>query len=147
MFGFKKKQKWLLSDSKKKSLEYDVPSQLRYWTPMGGCRQLEFIPHKSFVHLVENMDSIIDKFMNEVTLDEFNSGTFMDEYIDLIVDLAKKDYQKQAIEHAYVIKSIKQIERGYLLGYKSELKQLEKFLSEKSSEMVEEGRTDETKAA
>lgn len=129
MFKFKKKKhKYLLSESKAKTQEFDRPSQLQFFTGMGGTRNTGFHLPEVLKQFINDLDDIVEEFIEKTNPDEYNSGKFMDDYIDNIIDLAQKDLQRQKIEHLNVIYSIRSIEESWLLNYQEEEKQIRKCL-------------------
>lgn len=145
MFKFKRKLKHLTKESREKTQEFDVPSQLQFFTPMGGCRNIQFYKPEILVQFLKEFDQIVERFLVEGKVDEYNSGAFLDDYIDEIIELAKKDLQHQNIEHRNVIYSIKSIEQGYLLNYTKEEEEIIKYMEECNSNHEEE-KEDEKKA-
>ena len=126
----RRNRKQMINSLKRKTQEYDLPTQLQFFSTMGGCRQISYVVPEVMQNLILNIDKTIAQIADKVTLDEFNKGSFLDEYIDNISALAKNDIINQSIEHSNVIESIKEIEKGYLLDYRLEQNMLEKHISE-----------------
>lgn len=124
-----RKNKRMISNSKRKTQEYDTPTQLCFFSEMGGCRQISYVLPEVMKNLITNIDKTVDQMLNNVSLDEFNTGNFMDDYINGIAALAKNDIITQSIEHAHVIESIKEIEQGYLLAYRAEQDMIKGYIS------------------
>lgn len=141
MFKWKKgKYKYLVQESRTKTQEFDKPTELRFFTNMGGMRCCDFIMPEILKRFIEDFDGIVDELIKTNHLDEFNSGAFLDEYIENIISLSRRDIQKQYIEHVNVIYSIRSIEQGYLLNFQEEEKQIRKYLEDSKSDNEEDER-------
>lgn len=138
MFKLRRKLKHLAKESREKTQEYDVPSQLQFFTPMGGCRNVQFHTPHVLAQFIKEFDQIVEQFLEEGNMDEYNSGAFLDSYIKTIIDMAKRDLLHQYIEHRNVIYSIKSIEQGYLLNYMKEEEEIKGYLQQYNLKNKEE---------
>lgn len=138
MYKFKRKQKYLIPKSKTVTQEFDKPSQLQFFSWMGGTRPVAYAMPEVLEQFLKDFENIVDEFIRVGNPDEYNKGSFMDEQIETIIRLARKDLQRQRIEHTNVIYSIRSIEQSSLCELAYEKMQIEKSIEEDQCDKMKE---------
>lgn len=113
----RKKMFRLSNDSRKVSEDFNVPSRMPYITDLGGVTPLDYGLMKGLENLPRAVAEISEEMLENIQFDEYNDGSYLDEYIDLYIGLAKNDLERQRIHHAHVIEGLKIIEESRLLFY------------------------------
>lgn len=138
MSGLKLHKGNLWQRGKERSRSSTMSENLAYFTPMGGLKPDAYVMPKAVMELVDNIDEIVDKFFENAIIDELNSGAFLDEYIDHIIELGRIALKQQALEHQHMIEGIQSIERGVLLQNLSQQREIQKKLEDvKGNQEVE----------
>jgi hypothetical protein len=113
----RKKMFDLSNDSRKVSEDFNVPSKMPYITDLGGVTPLDYQLMKGLENLPRAVAEMSEEMLENIQFDEYNDGSFLDQYIDLYIGLAKNDLERQRIHHAHVIEGLKIIEDSRLLYY------------------------------
>lgn len=130
MFKLKKKRHWLTANEKMKTQEYDRPGRLEFWTSRGGVRPVDYVLPAVVENLINNIEKETDEFLRSAKVDEYNNGSFFDEYIEAIIELGQNNLDKQFAEHEHIIEGIRSIEEGYLLNYEHQQKEIQKWMDD-----------------
>ena len=77
---------------------------------------------------------IVEKKIKSMKLDEFNAS-FLDDYIDNIIDVGLANVENQRIIHLRILNDIRVGQSSYLMQYKKDLEKLEIELRELREEM------------
>lgn len=134
MSGIKQQKRnlWFPGKGREKKQGDSTRCSIEYHTAAGGLSPGDYVIPGVVLELVDNIDEIVDKFFENAVIDELNSGTFLDDYIDNIIELGKNHLEQQALEHKYMIEGIQSVERGELLSCLSEQREINKRIEEES---------------
>lgn len=103
------------TNSRTVSEDFSVPSRMPYLTDLGGVSPLDYTIMEGMEHLPRVISEMADEMLGNIEFDRFNDGSFLDEYIDLYVGLARNDLKRQRIHHGHVIEGLKIIEESRTL--------------------------------
>lgn len=124
------KKRMLKPNPKKVSEDFSAPAQMPYITSLGGVSPLDYTLMKGMEYMPDIIAGMAGEILDKIQFDEFNDGSFMDQYIDLYVGLAANDLKRQQIHHGHVIEGLKIIEDSRLLYDKRMYKMAEEALEE-----------------
>lgn len=131
------KKKMLKSNPKKVPEDFSTPAQMPYITNLGGISPLDYTLMKGMEYLPDIISGMAGEMLDKIQFDEFNDGSFMDEYIDLYAGLAANDLKRQKIHHRHVIEGLKIIEDSRLLYDKRMYEMAKETLEEYKNNNVE----------
>lgn len=100
------------TNSRTVSEDFSVPSRMPYLTDLGGVSPLDYTIMDGMGHLSRIISEMASELLGNIEFDQFNDGSFLDEYIDLYVGLARNDLKRQRIHHGHVIEGLKIIEES-----------------------------------
>lgn len=100
------------TNSRTVSEDFSVPSRMPYLTDLGGVSPLDYTIMDGMGHLPRIISEMAGELLGNIEFDQFNDGSFLDEYIDLYVGLARNDLKRQRIHHGHVIEGLKIIEES-----------------------------------
>lgn len=142
-FRLRKKNFWFTKKQKKKAKNYWVPESIKYRTSMGGGKPDPYVMPEMVIELGENIEEMIDEFLENADINELNSGAFLDEYIDHVVELGRNHLKQQAYEHQHMIEAIQSVERGELLACMSQQREIRKEIDGDITTVKEETENEE----
>ena len=116
------------ANSRVVSEDYNAASRMPYLTDLGGVSPLDYKILDGIGNLPRVVAQMADEPLSNVEFDQFNDGSFLDEYIDLYVGLARNDLERQRIHHGHVIDGLKMIEESRMIHDAQMQKLLEKEL-------------------
>ena len=103
-----------------------------YLNEISGWRPVDYHDPECIKKMLEKGDQLIAEKVQTMKLDEYNMS-FLDEYIDDIVDIALKDIEEQRIRHERVLQEIREGQLSLKETYEYAIASIEKELNELES--------------
>ena len=119
----KLKKRLFKENSKVFSEDFDASSRMPYLTDLGGASPVDYKIWEGIGYLPKLAAQMADDILSNVEPDQFNDGSFLDEYIDRYIGLARNDLERQRIHHGHVIEGLKMIEESRMI-YDAQLQEL-----------------------
>lgn len=119
----------------KKAKSHWVPKRTEYRISMGGMKPDPYVMPEVVIELGENIDQMIDEFLEHANIDELNSGAFLDEYIDHVIELGRNQLKQQSYEHQHMIEGIQSARRGELLLCMSQQREVMKEIEGETADV------------
>lgn len=141
---FKELKRKLLKESntKNRSENLNIASRMPYLTDLGGATPLDYQLMEGIGYLPKVINEMTMEMLDKIQLDEYNDGSFLDEYIDLYIGLAKNDLKRQKTHHNHVIEGLKIIGTSRSV-HAMKMQELVQDTLEKCQEEVEGSNQDE----